>query len=193
MSTDPDRRRRIARLAVQAVLIALLVVVVVWMNRYAADHDLVRLAARRFGYPGILAAAAASGFNLVVPVPVIAFFPFFMEAGFAPVPTVLTIATGMTLGDLLGYLLGHAARDAVGDRGGRMTERLQRLREAHPYLPFGVMFLYAAFAPIPNEILVIPLAFMRYPLAGVFTAVLLGNMIFNALVATGVVHVFGLF
>jgi membrane protein YqaA with SNARE-associated domain len=181
------------RLAVQVALIVLLVAAVIWVNQYAADHDLVRLAARRFGYPGILAAAAASGFNLVVPVPVIAFFPFFMEAGFAPVPTVLVIATGMTLGDLLGYLLGHAARDAVGERRWRITERLQRLRVTHPYLPFVVMFLYAAFAPIPNEILVIPLAFMRYPLVGVFTAVLLGNVIFNSLVAAGVVHVFGLF
>ena len=45
--------------------------------------------------------------------------------------------------------------------------------------------LYAAFAPIPNELVVIPMAFMRCSLAGVMTAVLCGNVIFNALMASG--------
>ena len=165
----------------------------VWANLYAAEQDLVREGARRFGYPGIFIAAAISGFNLVVPIPVIAFYPFFMEVGFSPVPTVLLIAAGMTTGDLVGYLLGHVAREAMAPRARRLMARLERLRERHRVLPFVVMFAYAAFAPIPNEVLVIPLAFMRYPLAGVFVAVLLGNVIFNTLVAVGVVTVFEAF
>lgn len=167
-----------------------LIGLVVWANLYAADHDLVRAGAQRFGYVGILAAATLSGFNLVVPIPVIAFYPFFMEIGFAPVQTVLLIATGMTLGDLLGYLVGHTAREVMAPRSRGLLGRLERLRERHPFLPFVVMFLYAAFAPIPNEILVIPLAFLRYPLAGIFLAVLSGNIIFNSLVAFGVVGLF---
>ena len=169
---------------------AVVLALIVWANLYAAEHDLVREGARRFGYPGILAAAAVSGFNLVVPIPVIAFFPFFLEVGFAPVPTVGVIAAGMTLGDLVGYLVGHTARQVMAPRSRGLIGRLERLRERHPVLPFVLMFLYAALAPIPNEVLVVPLAFLRYPLAGIFVAVLAGNLIFNSLVALGVWRVF---
>lgn len=186
----PPLAARARRVALQLAGLAALVALIVWANLYAAEHDLVREAARRFGYPGILFGAALSGFNLVVPIPIIAFYPFFMDVGFAPVPTVAVIAAGMTLGDLVGYLLGRTAREVMAPRTRGLVGRLERLRERHPVLPFVVMFLYAALAPIPNEVLVIPLAFVRYPLAGIFLAVLAGNAIFNSLVAFGVVQVF---
>lgn len=195
-SPDPVSRppaRRTGRIALRLVLIAAVIALVVWANLYASDHQLVREATRRFGYPGILLAGAISGFNLVVPVPVIAFFPFFMEIGFDPVLTVLVIALGMTAGDLVGYLLGRTARGMVRPREDGIIRRLESLRERHPRLPLVIMFLYAAFAPVPNEVLVLPLAFLRYPVAGIFAAVLAGNLIFNGLVAAGAIRLFEVF
>lgn len=186
----PRRGGGARRIAIQVGGILALVALATWANLYAAEHDLVRDMAVRFGYPGIFLAAAASGFNLVVPVPLIAFFPFFMEIGFDPALTVATIAAGMTTGDLLGYLIGRTTREMFAPKVRGMMGRLEALRDRHRVLPFVVMFLYAAFAPIPNEVLVIPLAFLRYPLPGIFTAVLAGNLIFNSLVAFGVVRVF---
>ena len=185
------RGPRLRRLTLQLLALAGVIALITWANIYAAEHDVVREMARRFGYPGIFVGAAISGFNLIVPIPVIAFFPFFMEVGFDRVLTVIVIAIGMTTGDLVGYVLGRTTRDVFAPRVKGTMARLERLRDRHRVLPFVIMFLYAAFAPIPNEILVIPLAFLRYPLAGIFTAVLAGNMIFNSLVAFGVVRVFG--
>jgi membrane protein YqaA with SNARE-associated domain len=178
------------RVALQLVAISVILAAAAWVNIYAADHELARETAQRFGYPGIFLAAVVSGFNLVVPIPVIAFFPFFMETGFQPVLTVVLIALGMTTGDLIGYLLGRAARGLVRPREDGIIRRLEALREAKPRAPLVVMFLYAAFAPLPNELLVLPMAFMRYPLAGIFAAVLAGNLIFNGLIAFGVVQLF---
>ena len=184
------RRRRAGRLALQLGALIALAALIIWANLYAAEHDFVEALARRFGYPGVFIAAAISGFNLIIPIPVVAFFPFFMDVGFDPLLTVATIALGMTTGDLVGYLLGRTTREIFAPRVHGMMARLERLRDRHRVLPFVIMFLYAAFAPIPNEILVIPLAFLRYPLIGIFTAVLAGNLIFNSLVAFGVVRVF---
>lgn len=186
----PSRRERARKLAVRAAALAFVVFLIVWANVYAAEHDLVREMARRFGYFGVFLGAAASGFNLVVPIPMVAFFPFFMAAGFDRVLTVIVIALGMTTGDLVGYILGRTTREVFAPRVRGMMARLERLRDQHRVLPFVVMFLYAAFAPLPNEVLVIPLAFLRYPLFGIFTAVLAGNLIFNSLFAFGVVQVF---
>lgn len=185
-----ERNRRLGRLALRVVVVLAVLALVVWANVYAARHDLMREAAREFGYPGLLAAAALSGFNLVVPIPVIAFYPFFMDVGFAPVATVLVIAAGMTLGDLLGFLIGHTAREVMAPRRHELIARLERLREKQPLLPIAVMFLYAAFAPLPNEVLVLPMAFLRYPIAGIMLAVLAGNLVFNSLAAFGVLQAF---
>lgn len=190
--TTPSYQRA-GRIALRLVLIAGVVAAVVWANLYASDHELVRQATQRFGYPGIFVAAAISGFNLVVPIPVIAFFPFFMEIGLAPVPTVLVIAVGMTVGDLVGYLVGRTARGVVRPKEGGIVQRLEALGEKYPRTPLLVMFLYAAFAPVPNELLVLPLAFLRYPVAGIFLAVLAGNMIFNSLMALAALEIFQLF
>jgi membrane protein YqaA with SNARE-associated domain len=180
------------RLALRILLIGGVLAVVVWANLYVSGHDIVRGATQRFGYPGVFVAAAISGFNLLVPIPVIAFFPFFMEIGMAAAPTVVLIALGMTTGDLIGYLLGRTARGVVEMPEGGVLRRLESLWDRHPMLPFLILFLYAAFAPLPNELLVLPMAFLRYPVAAIFVAVLAGNMIFNTLVALGVLGVFEL-
>lgn len=164
----------------------------VWVNLRAAEIDSVRDTVVALGYPGLLAASVVSGFNLVFPVPVVAFFPFLTEAGFEPVPMLATIAFGMTGGDFLGYLIGDASRDLVGDRLSGLRERVEKLHARHSVLPLVLLFAYAAFAPIPNELLVIPLAFMGYPILAVMTVLLCGNLVFNTLAAYGVSQFFPL-
>lgn len=184
----PERR---VPVLVKALAIAALIAFVVWVNLRAGDMDGATDAAAAAGYPGLFLASVVSGFNLVWPVPIATFYPFFIESGFQPLPTLATIALGMTGGDLLGYLIGDATRHLADHRLAGFRARAEALHNRHRLLPLGVLFLYAAFMPLPNEILVIPMAFMRYSLAAVMTAVLLGNVIFNTGVALGVSLVFG--
>ncbi len=99
----------------------------------------------------------------------------------------------MTGGDFLGYVVGNTTRGVAGHRLARVKVRLEKplgaLRSRHRVLPYGLLFLYAAFAPVPDELVVIPLAFERYSLPGVMVAVLLGNVIFTSLTAFGVAWV----
>lgn len=195
LSWSAEMRKRMrperAGLAAKATAAAALIAFAVWANLQAAEHDAVREAAAAAGYPGLLAASVVSGFNLIAPVPVAAFYPFLLEAGFQPLPTLATIALGMTGGDFLGYMVGDASRALSGDRLAGFRARVDRLHRRHPVLPLAVLFLYAAFAPVPNELLVVPLAFMRYPLAGVMLAVFAGNLIFNSWLALGAAWLFG--
>ncbi len=193
-SADMRRRMRprgVVPVWARILAVAALVAVVAWVNLRVGELTAVREAVAAAGYWGLLGASVVSGFNLVAPVPVVVFYPFLMESGFAPVPTLATIALGMTVGDLLGYLIGDATRELANDRLAGFRARAEALHARHRFLPLGLMFLYAAFAPFPNELLVIPMAFMRYSLTGVMTAVLCGNVVFNTLVALGVSWVFG--
>lgn len=191
-----EMRRRMrprGRLHVGIKLIAIVALAgfMVWVNLRAGEIEAARDAAAAAGYPGLLLASVVSGFNVVWPVPVAVFYPFFIESGFEPVPTLATIALGMTGGDLMGYLLGNATRDLLHGRLAGFRARAEALHARHRFLPLGLLFLYAGFVPLPNELLVIPMAFMRYSLAAVMAVVLLGNVIFNTGVAFGVAWIFG--
>ena len=182
-TSQPSASRRGAVIALRIAALIAVIALVIWVNEAVAQNVRVLDAVRRFGYPGLLAVSAVSGFNVLVPIPVIAFFPFLMEAGLDPVLTVLIIGTGMTFGDMVGYLLGRAGRKMV-ERPRWMT-RIERTRERHRIAPYVLLFFYAAFAPLPNELIVIPLALIGCRWYGVLGAALGGNLIFNALAAAG--------
>ena len=176
---------------VKLAVVAALAGFMVWVNLRAGSIEAARDWAAAAGYPGLLLASVVSGFNVVWPVPVALFYPFFIESGFEPAPTLATIALGMTGGDFLGYLIGNATRDLAHHRLAGFRARAEALHARHRLLPLGLLFLYAGFVPLPNELLVIPMAFMRYSLPAVMAAVLMGNVIFNTMVAFGVAWVFG--
>ena len=194
-SADMRRRMRprgLVPLWFKVVAIVGLIAFTAWVNLRAGEIDAVRETVASAGYWGLLAASVISGFNLVAPVPVAVFYPFLMESGFQPAPTLVTIAIGMTGGDFLGYLIGDATRDLARNRLAGFRARVQSLHRRHRLLPFGLLFLYAAFVPFPNEVVVIPLAFMGYSMGGVMVAVLLGNVIFNSVLAFGASWLFGM-
>ena len=187
-----ERRGRGARRGVaKAAAVLAMIGLAAWANARAPEMEAVREAVAAAGYGGLLAASVLSGFNIVAPVPIVVFYPFLLESGFSPAPTLAVIALGMTGGDLLGYLVGDASRELARGRLRGFRNRLARMHGRHPFLPLGLLFLYAAFAPVPNELLVIPMAFMGYRLGGVMAAVFLGNVIFNTWFALGVSRLFG--
>ena len=179
-------------IVLKGTALAALLSFAVWANLQASEQETLRQTVVTLGYPGLLAASVISGFNLIVPIPVIAFFPLLIESGFTPIPTLLTIAFGMTGGDFLGYVIGNASRDIVGDRMSGIRSRVEDLHDKHPFLPLGFLLFYAAFVPLPNELVVIPLAFLRYSLLGIMCAVFFGNIVFNSLAAYGVTRVFSI-
>ena len=104
---------------------ALIVLAIIWVNKYAAQDQMIVSFTQQFGYLGILAVSAISGFNIFLPIPVIGFYPFFVEVGLHPVLTVVTVTAGMTTGDLVGFLIGHKGRDMVSQNRIKFWIRLK--------------------------------------------------------------------
>lgn len=142
-----------------------------------------------FGYTGLFFTSVLSGFNLIVPIPIIAFYPTLIAAGFIPVWTIITISAGMVFGDLMGYLLGMSAQGT--ETAKKWEKRVVSLEDKHPALLPLFVFTYAAVVPLPNELIVVPLAALRTPISMIFIPVLVGNVIFNSLVAFGVMGIVG--
>lgn len=140
------------------------------------------------GYPALFVAAVISGFNLAVPVPLISFYGAIVAAGLHPWATIAVISVGMACADALGFALGNAAREM--DRSERLRKWLKTdaLARQSPGLIVAFVSFYAAFVPLPNEIIVVPLALAGVRAFHILPGVLIGNVIFNSLAAWGVLQ-----
>ena len=148
----------------------------------------------RFGYGGLFFVSAISGFNIVVPLPVSSFFPTLMAAGFTPSMTIVVISLGMLAGDSVGYILGRTGRSMVGDskKEYKIIKIIKKAEKKHPLLPYGVLVLYAAFVPLPNELIVIPMGYLRFRAPLIFISLFVSNILFNIVVASTFVGLSGI-
>lgn len=186
---SPKTEHIIKRVAVFAIFI----VAIFWLTNYIAEEESIQYLVNSFGYYGIYTASVISGFNLIVPIPIIAFISIFLDAGFGFWTTIFVIAAGMTTGDLLGYFLGRLGRHLVQEGMGSkvwVSKKLISIREKNPHLPYLFLFIMASFVPLPNEITVLPMSFLGYKLVFILPIVFVGNLIFNYLSATGVIALF---
>jgi len=179
---------------VRFFIIIVIMVIAFKVAFVARDSEVLRQFVLSFGYVGILVIAFISGLNLIVPIPAVAFMPLFIESGFSFWITLGVITVGMTIADSVAYWLGREGRSIVSEaqRKGRLITYFDKLLKKGDKMPMIVLLLYAAFAPLPNEVLVIPMGFVGYRLSHIFPIVLIGNAIFNILFAFGVVSLFNL-
>lgn len=162
--------------------IVLTVVCMLYAHRWESLADAIE----QGGYVALFAAAVVSGFNFAVPLPVISFFRAFTSAGMDPVAVIVVVSIGMTVADGLGFLLGSAAKRINGVRAWTESPRVAALRRQHALRVWLALTAYAAFVPLPNELVVVPLAVARMRARLILSAVLCGNLIFNILMALGV-------
>lgn len=177
--------------AVQYIVFAVIVAVALWLGWLARQNDTLRTLVVEFGYGGVLIVSVISGVNLFVPIPAVAFFPLFLESGLNPVAVIITMSLGMTIADSISFFLGKAGRRALDSPSQHgWFARLDRFRQRNYWWPIGILFLFVAFAPLPNELLVIPLALLGYPLIRLMAPLLIGNIVFNTVFGTGILAIF---
>ena len=174
-----------------SILFIAIALIVYFLARYAADNELVRSFAEQYGYLGIFGVSIFSGFNIVVPIPVSAFMPLFFSLGLNIIFVILVIAVGLTVADGVTYVLGLLGRRIVSPNS-KILKRLYMFRDKNKYMPLIVLALFASFAPLPNEVLIIPMAFMGYRARHVIPIVFVGNIIFNSITAFGILAVVSL-
>ena len=161
-----------------------------WLGVTVSESELAQELVSGYGYVGIFILSVVSGFNVVFPVPTISFLPVFQAAGMnVPFAVALTIA-GMTVGDMGGYMIGKTGKVILSSSNKKTLFYLDELKGRYKVGPLVALFLFVAFAPLPNEILVIPLGFLGYHLKHIFPIVLAGNAIFNTLAALGILGIF---
>src|SRR3989338_985697 len=175
---------------IRIILLVLVGVFAFWASDTLKDGDFISNLIRKFGYGGIFLMAVVSGFNLVIPIPAISFLPVFLASGLNAFAVVIIIAAGMTLADFVAYLLGKTGRHMVLSAfEKKVINKFEIIKEKLHWSPVLILFLFASLVPFPNEIMVIPMAFLGYRSVYILLPVFFGNMVFNSIYAIGVANV----
>lgn len=184
-------RRQVGRALLQIGVFALVVILAFSLGKNASESETIRSLVAGYGYFGILVISIVSGINLAVPIPAIAFLPLFLESGLNYWMTIFVISLGMTFGDSIAYLVGRAGRVFVESNiQKKIGKHLEVLQTRYHYAPLGALFLFAAFVPLPNELIVVPLSFFGYRLLHVMIPMLAGNILFNIFYSAGIIGFF---
>lgn len=186
----PTIFKKIWKPALKLVLLLAVFGLAFFAAKITRENSFVKELVAGYGYSGIFVVAVISGFNLAVPVPAASFIPVFTAAGLNFWVTVAIIAIGVTLADSIAYLIGKTGHQLVSAQNSGLSAYLEKLRARHSWWPIALLYLFAAFVPIPNEVLVIPLAFAGYKISHLLPALLLGNATFNILAGLGVINLF---
>jgi len=160
----------------------------------ASDNESVRTIVSSYGYIGAFIISIFSGFNLLVPIPAVTFMPLFIESGLLFWPAILVITLGVTLADTLASVLALVSKKIAtkASFGEEVFKKFHQFGERYPRAPLFILFFYACFVPLPNELLLVPLTLARHPLKQLILVVLIGNFVHQFLYAKGVLSVFNI-
>jgi membrane protein DedA with SNARE-associated domain len=173
------RQRLIQRIAFVVFLIAF-IAFAIWLATIEFEGALGDFVSR-WGYPGYFIAASIAGINIFVPTTHLIFTAPLLNAGLNPWLLVVCGAFGATLADGVGYFLGSSGRTTFSEPLTRIARSLTNTVTKWPRLAPAILFLWAAFMPLPNEILVIPAGVLGYGMVRTGLITLGGNLVFNIL------------
>ena len=166
-------------------LIVVLVAAVIVGQHLISNESFVQLIAT-FGYAGVFVAAIIAGVNVILPVPAAAFTPVFIEAGLTTPLIIISLAAGTLVADLIGYLIGHTSRELLAAKHPRVLVLTQKVSNKHPVIVVSFVALYAGFVPLPNELILIPLALGGVPWRWLVLPLFFGAIMIQTLLVTGV-------
>ena len=185
ISLHPHRFSPIAKLTFVVASFSLIILGAFSLANSLSELDTIENFLFSYGYLTVLAVGIVAGFNLVVPVPAAAFVPVFTEAGMFLPTIILLLVIGTTIADMIGFGIGHIGRHLVADKHPKFYRWLENIHHNHTRLILPIVIMYASFAPLPNEVILIPLALMGTPFRIIFLAILIGNTVNQTMLAYG--------
>jgi membrane protein YqaA with SNARE-associated domain len=101
-------------------------------------------------------------------------------------PWLLGITAGIALviGDLIMFSIALKGRHLIRGKAKEKIDKFSKWvdKKAHAFIPF-IAYLYIGLTPFPNDLMVISLAAIDYPVKKAYLPILLGDLTFAILVA----------
>jgi membrane protein YqaA with SNARE-associated domain len=186
-------RTRILEISGIILIISIALVGAFFLTQYVQDNETAQRLVEQFGYLGILIISIVIGLNLFLPIPAATFAPIFVSAGLPLPGIILMLVLGAMTADAIGYLIGVGGRRITEHTHPAFQAKLQSFATRHHQLVLPFVFLFSAFSPFPNEVILIPLAIMGIRFRVLFLPLLLGTILYESILAYGLTGAFHYF
>lgn len=136
------------------------------------------------GYFLALVLALIGGTSIVFPFPYHIVIFTLAAGGLNPFLLGFFAGTGVFVGDSTSYLVGYAGREIIAGKMQRLFKKLYdwAIKKPKWVLPI-FLYVYSSVIPIPNDFIIVPLGFARYPYLKVVIPLWLGSITFNTILA----------
>lgn len=134
------------------------------------------------GYAGGFIAAFLANFSIVIPVPYTVVIVLIAATGINPLVLGIVSGIGAGIGESSSYFLGYFGQALTKDIYKRNLAVLRRLIARKRWYVYVILFLIGA-TPIPDDIFIVPLGFLRYGFWQMLLPVALGKMIITILLS----------
>jgi membrane protein YqaA with SNARE-associated domain len=163
------------------VLFSFLFLILIFWFWFSYTFDLGIFLARvnsNYVYVSIFFAALITGGSSATAAFLYPILITFVQSGLSLVIVSILAAFGSSVSDVFFMFFGNQGRESLSEKAERrMTKALDFLLRYPKLVPFAI-FLYAAFAPIPNDFMTITLGISGYPIKKAVLPIILGNIVF---------------
>ena len=143
------------------------------------------------GYLLTFFASLLGGTSILIPFPYHLIIFTLASGGLNPFLLGIFAGTGILIGDSTSYFIGYTGREIITGRLQLFFKRLYDwcLKKPKWVLPT-FLYVYSSIIPTPNDLIIVPLGFARYPYTRVVIPLWLGAITFNTLLAFAGVYGF---
>jgi len=184
------RRKKTIRLTVLTLLASTLLAAVIYLARFVTNDTYAQELVQEFGYLGVIVVSFIAGLNAIVPIPAGSFVPVFTAAGLELPYIIVMLIIGTTLADLAAWYVGVLGRKITLHNYPKLAEFTDWIQQKNIWAVMLFVFVYASIAPIPNEVILIPLALVGIKLRYLIIPLIFGTIVYQTAFAFGAQSLF---
>ncbi len=146
------------------------------------------------GYLLVLILAIIGGTSILFPLPYYLVVFTFASGGLNPFLLAIMAGTGVAVGDSTSYLVGYSGREILSGKLMIIFNKLYNWLSKKPkWMLFSFLYLYTAISPLPNDLINVPMGFIKFPYLRLMIPMWLGNITFNLIIALSGMYGFNVF
>jgi len=183
-------KKRHLKVTLAIAAFALITISAFFLAESINEDESIRRFVQQLGIFGVVLVGVVGGLNAFVPIPPATFAPLFLEADMSYLLIIGGFTLGTTFADSLSYLLGWVGSSYATTNHPDIAEKFQKFMEEHQsYIPF-IIFGYFVLAPLPNEVILIPLAIIGYKYKKLIIPLIIGNVLHHTIMVFGYSTIF---
>lgn len=133
-------------------------------------------------YLALFIVASLGGVSSITSSSLFIFLSILAAGGLSPLLLGLVGGIGASIGDSLFFYIGTKAENIAPEKMSKKSEKISKIIQSKPKWVVPIMvYLYAGFAPLPNDIMTVPLGFFKYKYKKIIAPLILGNITYTIL------------